>query len=53
MDETRYPREGAANWVWSVVTPTLAYYSLMPSRARYVATDQVGQQFNGVLVSDR
>jgi transposase len=54
MDETRYPREGAANWVWSVVTPTLAYYySLMPSRARYVATDLVGQQFNGVLVSDR
>jgi transposase len=52
MDETRYPRAGA-DWVWPVVTPTLACCCLMPSRARYVATDLVGQQFNGALVSDR
>jgi len=53
MDETRYPREGAGNWAWAVVTPTVVWYSLLPSRARYVATSLVGEQFNGILVSDR
>lgn len=53
MDETRYPREGAANWAWAVVTPKVVWYSLLPSRARYVATSLVGEQFNGILVSDR
>ena len=53
MDETRYPREGAGNWVWAVVTPSVAWYSLLPSRARYVATSLVGEKFTGILVSDR
>ena len=53
MDETRYPREGAGNWAWTVVTPQVVWYSLLPSRARYVATSLVGEQFNGILVSDR
>ena len=53
MDETRYPREGAGNWAWAVVTPKVVWYSLLPSRARYVATSLVGEQFNGILVSDR
>lgn len=53
MDETRYPREGSGNWVWAVVTPKAVWYSLLPSRARHVATSLVGEQFNGILVSDR
>ena len=53
MDETRYPREGSGNWVWGVVTPTAAWYSLLPSRARYVATSLVGEQVTGIVVSDR
>ena len=53
MDETRYPREGTSNWVWAVVTPTLVWYTILPSRARYVATSLVGEQFSGILVSDR
>jgi transposase len=53
MDETRYPREGAGNWAWAVVTPKVVWYSLLPSRARYVATDLVGKKFIGILVSDR
>ena len=53
MDETRYPREGAGNWVWTVTTPKVVWYSLLPSRARYVATSLVGEQFTGILVSDR
>lgn len=53
MDETRYPREGAGNWAWAVVTPKVVWYSLLPSRARYVATSLIGEEFNGILVSDR
>ena len=53
MDETRYPLEGAGNWAWVVVTPKAVWYSLLPSRARYVATSLVGEKFTGILVSDR
>ena len=53
MDETRYPREGAGNWVWGVVSTHAAWYTVLPSRARYVATSLVGEQVMGILVSDR
>jgi transposase len=53
MDETRYPREGAGNWVWGVVSTHAAWYTVLPSRARYVATSLVGEQVTGILVSDR
>jgi transposase len=54
MDETRYPREGTSgNWVWGVVSPTLAVYSLLPSRARYVITSLIGEKPQGIVVSDR
>jgi transposase len=53
MDETRYPREGGANWVWAAVPPKLALYSVLPSRARYVINDLIGAEPRCVLVSDR
>jgi transposase len=53
MDETRYPREGSANWVWGAVQPKLAVFSILPSRARYVAQDLIGVAPKGVVVSDR
>jgi transposase len=53
LDETRYPREGAHNWAWAVVTPKVALYSLLPSRARYVAHGLIGQRPIGTVVSDR
>jgi transposase len=53
MDETRYPREGSANWVWGVIQPKLAVFSVLPSRARYVITDWIGQVPQAVVVSDR
>ena len=43
MDETHYPREGSANWVWAVVPPSLVVYSILPSRARYVINDLIGK----------
>ena len=53
MDETRYPREGTSNWVWAVDTPMLVWCAILPSRARYVASTLLGEQFSGILVSDR
>jgi transposase len=53
LDETRYPREGAGNWAWVVVTPKVVQYSLLPSRARYVAHELIGKQPIGTVVSDR
>ena len=54
MDETRYPREGTSgSWVWTVVQPQLAIFSVLPSRARYVIHGLIGEQPQGVVVSDR
>lgn len=53
MDETSYPREGSANWVWAAVQPKLAVFTVLPSRARYVLQSIVGAVPHGVVVSDR
>ena len=53
MDETRYPREGSANWVWAAIQPNLAIFSVLPSRARYVIHDLIGTEPQGIVVSDR
>ena len=44
MDETRYPREGTANWVWGAIQPKLVVFAVLPSRARYVIHDRIGQR---------
>ena len=51
MDETHYPREGSANWVWGVVQPSLVVYSILPSRARYVIHDLIGHSPKAVVKS--
>jgi transposase len=54
LDETRYPREGSTgNWVWGAVTPSVTVFNILPSRARYVVQDLIGQQPTAVVVSDR
>lgn len=53
MDETHYPREGSANWVWGAVSPTVVVYNVLPSRARYVIHDLIGEKPAAVVVSDR
>jgi len=51
VDETRYPREGSGNWVWATIQPQLAVFNILPSRARYVVVDLIGQAPQGVVVS--
>ena len=53
MDETRYPREGIANWVWVAVQPLLAVFAIYPSRARYVILDFIGDKCTAAVTTDR
>ena len=53
MDETHYPREGMANWVWAAVQPLLAVFAIYPSRARYVILDFIGEKCAAVVTTDR
>jgi hypothetical protein len=53
MDETHYPREGIANWVWAAGQPLLAVFAIYPSRARYVILDSIGEQCTAVVTTDR
>jgi transposase len=53
MDETHYPREGIANWVWAAVQPLLAVFAIYPSRARYVILDLIGQNCTAAVTTDR
>ena len=53
MDETHYPREGIANWVWAAVQPLLAVFAIYPSRARYVILDLLGGKCSATVTTDR
>ena len=53
MDETHYPREGIANWVWAAVQPLLAVFAIYPSRARYVILDFIGEKCTAAVTTDR
>ena len=53
MDETHYPREGIANWVWAAVQPLLAVFAIYPSRARYVILDFIGENTAATVTSAR
>ena len=53
MDETHYPREGTANWVWAAVQPMLAVFAIYPTRARYVIPQLIGTDCKAVLTTDR
>lgn len=53
MDETHYPRESIANWVWAAVQPLLAVLAIYPSRARYVILDFIGAKCTATVTTDR
>ena len=53
MDETHHKREGGYYWVWAVVQPKLAVFSIYPSRARYVIQDILGADCTATVTTDR
>lgn len=52
-DETSWRWPGARRWAWLASTDQIAVYHLTDSRAARVAKDLLGEDFPGVLVSDR
>lgn len=52
VDETGWRQAGRNGYVWTVSTPTERYYHYSASRAGYVARRLVGDDYEGVVVSD-
>lgn len=52
-DETGWRWPGQRRWAWLAATREIAVYRLASSRAAKVAKDILGEDFAGVLVSDR
>ena len=53
MDETRCSRAGSAHWIRAAISPELAVFSILPSRAPHASLDTIGTTPQGVVVSDR
>jgi transposase len=53
VDETGWRSMGRARWLWIFVTPSLAFFTLFPSRRAQVLKGVLGDIFGGILVSDR
>lgn len=52
VDETSWRQNGRNGFVWTVSTPRERYYQFSTSRAGYVARRLVGDDYEGVVVSD-
>lgn len=52
-DETGWRWPGLHRWAWLASTERIAVYHLTDSRAGRVAKDLLGEDFQGILVSDR
>ncbi len=52
-DETGWRWPGLRRWAWLASTEQIAFYHLTDSRGARVAKELLGEDFNGVLVSDR
>lgn len=51
-DETGWRENGVNGYLWSFSTPTTRYFFYRKSRASPVVREVVGEEFDGVLVSD-
>jgi transposase len=53
MDETGWRWPGLRRWAWLASTDQIAVYHLTHTRSGQVARDMLGEDFQGVLISDR
>ena len=51
-DETGWREDGWNGYLWSFSTPKVRYFLHRPSRGRQVVEEVLGEEFEGVLVSD-
>lgn len=52
-DETRWPQAGHTQWLWVVVTGLVTVFAIVASRGSRVIKDLLGEDYGGVLGSDR
>jgi hypothetical protein len=52
VDETGWRVGGRNNWMWAFVTDRLTLYRIAPSRAGRIAAEELGKNFDGVVVAD-
>lgn len=52
IDETGWRQDGRNGFIWTVSTPRLRYFHYTPSRAGSVARRLIGEEYEGVTVSD-
>lgn len=60
-DETSYPqgnRDGenpqrTKGWLWVLVTPLVSFFEVILSRSQATAKALIGEQFTGIVISDR
>jgi len=52
-DETRWPQAGQTRWLWVVVTGLVTVFTIAASRGSRVIKDLVGEDYTGILGSDR
>ena len=51
-DETGWRQDGRNGYLWSFSTPEVRYFLHRPSRSKRVVVEVLGDEFEGVLVSD-
>jgi len=52
-DETRWPQAGQTQWLWVVVTRLVTVFTIAASRSSRVIKDLLGEDYTGILGSDR
>lgn len=53
VDETGSRTNGEKRWLWALVAPCFAFFSIVPHRSREVLRGLIGANFAGVLCCDR
>ena len=52
IDETGHNRDGKKQWLWGLVSSTVAFFSIQPSRGKKVLDLLVGD-YENIIISDR
>jgi len=53
MDETGWRQAGRRTWLWTAVTSMVVVFALRASRGSKVAKELVGEDYRGIVISDR
>jgi len=53
LDETRWRQGGKRAWLWVAVTSVVTVFLVRLSRGAQVARELLGEEFSGILVTDR